>query len=267
MECQKGSGCSVTAMTPEKKLFSGRQPRMHFSPRNVSEELDVSHTMVRRIVKRKGIKQFKRLKIPHMNERTQTRVDRVAILLKKFNKNPRMIERAVFQDESDFPLEIPLNSQNDIVNFKGQKGDAPEENLFHSTNRQSIKVMVAALTWHGITKPIFVSKQGLKTNAKNYRNHLKNIFFPEINQICPWENWIFIQDGASSHTSNFVQDFLKETMPRRFVKKDEWPPKSPDSNPLDYYFWSIVKRKVYEGWLNNPIKSESELISRIKAFR
>ena len=41
-----------------------------------------------------------------------------------------MIERAVFQDESDFPLQIPLNNQNNCVYFKGQKNDVPNENLF-----------------------------------------------------------------------------------------------------------------------------------------
>jgi len=41
----------------------------------------------------------------------------------------------------------------------------------------------AVLTWHVITKLIFVSKQGLKINAKNYRDNLKNKLFPAINQI------------------------------------------------------------------------------------
>jgi len=62
------------------------------------------------------------------------RVEWTAGLLKKFKKNPCMIKRAVFQDESDFPLEIPLNSQNDRVYFKGQKEDVPAENLFYATH-------------------------------------------------------------------------------------------------------------------------------------
>ena len=274
MKRQKGSGRQVTATTQENQeaveeliCSQEEQPGTHLSPRNIAQELNVSHSSVCRMVKRKGIKQFKRIKTPQMNEGTRTRrVERATGLLEKFEKNPRIIERAVFQDESDFPLEIPLNSQNDRVYYKGQKKNVPDENLFHPTNRQSLKVMVsAALTWHGITKPIFVNRQGLKVNAKNYRKHLKNQLFPAINQVYPRENWIFIQDGASSHTSNLVQDFLHETIPRRYVKRNEWPPKSPDSNPLDYYFWSKVKRKVYEGRLNNPFKSEQEMISRIKA--
>ena len=74
-----------------------------------------------------------------------------------------------------------------------------------------------------------------------------------------------MQDGATSHTSNLVQNFLEETIPRRYVKKDEWPPKSPDANPLDYYFWSRVKDKVYEGRLNKHFTSEYEMIQKIKS--
>ena len=54
------------------------------------------------------------------------------------------------------------------------------------------------------------------------------------------------------------------TLEQWIVKKDEWPPKSPDSNPLDYYFWSKVKSEVYKGRLNNPFKTEKEMVSRIK---
>jgi len=56
----------VTATTqenqePVEELICSQeeQPGMHLSPQNISEELDVSHTLVRRMVKRKGIKQFK----------------------------------------------------------------------------------------------------------------------------------------------------------------------------------------------------------------
>ena len=35
--------------------------------------------------------------------------------------NPRMIGHAVFQGESDFPQQIPINNQNDHVYFKGWK--------------------------------------------------------------------------------------------------------------------------------------------------
>ena len=150
--------------------------------------------------------------------------------------------------------------------FKGQKKDVPRDNLFHPSNRQSVKVMVsAALTWYGVTRPTFVNRKGLKVNAVNYKNHLKRELFPAIKKVYPRNDWIYIQDGATSHTSNLVQNFLQETIPRRFIKKDQWPPKSPDSNPLDYYFWNKVKTKVYQGRIDKPFESEEEMISKIKS--
>ena len=30
-----------------------------------------------------------------------------------------------------------------------------------------------------------------------------------------------------------------------FIKKDEWPPQSPDLNPMDYSVWDSLNEKVY----------------------
>ena len=64
----------------------------------------------------------------------------------------------------------------------------------------------AALKWFGVTKALFVNKKGLKVNAENNRKHLKKELFPAMNKIYPRKDWIFIQDNATSHTSNLVQD-------------------------------------------------------------
>ena len=146
---------------------------------------------------------------------------------------------------------------------KGKKKDVPDKNLFHKTNRQSVKVMVSAeLSWHGVLRPIFVKRKGLKVNAKKYKKHLKRELFPAIEKIYPRQDWILIQDGATLHTSNIVQDFLQETIPRRHLRKDQRPSKSPDSNPLDYYFWNEVKHKVYQGRLKKPFETEEKSFLR-----
>ena len=56
-----------------------------------------------------------------------------------------------------------------------------------------------------------------------------------------------------------MQDFLEKTLKRRFVKCVEWPPSSSDVNPLDYFFWDLVKTKVYQGRAGEPFSSEEEL--------
>ena len=66
-----------------------------------------------------------------------------------------------------------------------------------------------------------------------------------------------------THTSNLVQNFLKENILWHYIKKDQWSPKSPGSYPLDYYFWNKVTAKAYEDRLNTSFESE-EMISKIK---
>ena len=55
----------------------------------------------------------------------------------------------------------------------------------------------------------------------------------------------FSKNGAPSHTSRVTQAHLEEATPE-FIKKDEWPPLSPDCNPMDYVIWDSLKEKVYQ---------------------
>ncbi|KAI6655895.1 hypothetical protein LOD99_1629 [Oopsacas minuta] len=55
--------------------------------------------------------------------------------------------------------------------------------------------------------------------------------------------FVFQQDGTPAHTANTTQDWLKHNIPT-FIHKDEWPPYSPDLNPMDYSVWSILENKV-----------------------
>ena len=54
--------------------------------------------------------------------------------------------------------------------------------------------------------------------------------------------WIFQQDGAPAHTARVTQNRLQTNCPvcPDFIAKDQWPPNSPDLNPLDYHVWGNV---------------------------
>lgn len=52
-----------------------------------------------------------------------------------------------------------------------------------------------------------------------------------------------LQDGATSHTANDTQDWLERRVPD-YIKKNQWPPRSPDLNPLDYSIWSILEERA-----------------------
>ena len=106
----------------------------------------------------------------------------------------------------------------------------------------------AAISWYGAMKPFFVNENGIKVNKEKINvNISKNICFLQLKKLVKRDDWIFVQDSVSSHRSNLVQGFLEKTLKLRFVICVEWSPSSPDVNPLDYFFWDLVKTKVYQG--------------------
>ena len=103
----------------------------------------------------------------------------------------------------------------------------------------------------------------MKVDGKYFTKHLKKDLVPALHKLYPNGDGLYVQDGASAHTSNLAQNYLKQEFGRdEFVKK-QWPPKSPDLNPLDFYFWNAVKEKVYEGH-REPFTSLAQLKRCIK---
>ena len=88
----------------------------------------------------------------------------------------------------------------------------------------------------------------MKFTGAYYTKHLRTQLLPACEKLYPGNDYILLQDGESSHTSNLCQNYLRKTLGYgRFVSKTLWPPKSPDLNVLDYYFWNKVQENVYEG--------------------
>ncbi|GFU67642.1 uncharacterized protein TNCV_1643911 [Trichonephila clavipes] len=74
-----------------------------------------------------------------------------------------------------------------------------------------------------------------------------NFFIPELNNHDVQEQW-FQQDGATCHTARATIDLLKDTFGDRLISRFgpvNWPPRSCDLTPLDYFLWGYVKSLVY----------------------
>ena len=48
--------------------------------------------------------------------------------------------------------------------------------------------------------------------------------------------------------------YRRQWGPPGVIKKNEWPPESPDCNPMDYAIWDSLKEKVYQGVRDKLIK-------------
>ncbi|GFW07130.1 putative DD41D transposase [Trichonephila clavipes] len=74
-------------------------------------------------------------------------------------------------------------------------------------------------------------------------SHIKEFSPPHLLK----ELW-FQQDGATCHTARATIDLLKGTFGDRLISRFEpvnWPPRSCDLTPLDYFLWGYVKPLVY----------------------
>ncbi|GFV57814.1 uncharacterized protein TNCV_3071931 [Trichonephila clavipes] len=76
---------------------------------------------------------------------------------------------------------------------------------------------------------------------------ITKFFIPELNNHDVQELW-FQQDGATCHTARATIDLLKGTLGDRLISRFgpvNWPPRSCDLTPLDYFLWGYVKSLVY----------------------
>ena len=122
------------------------------------------------------------------------------------------------------------------------------ELLYSERNKFSKNVMVSSvITWKGLSQPFFIGVNKIKVNGVSYLKHLCDDLIPAVKAIYPNKDLTFVQDTAPSHRANQVQSFLKQKVKSRFAENTDWPPKLPDCNPLDYYFWDCVQEKVYDG--------------------
>ena len=82
-------------------------------------------------------------------------------------------------------------------------------------------------------------------NQHNYLEMLKTFFWPKVLRTAGSQKHYFQQDGATPHRATAVQTWLSEKFGRKFIKKDLWPPRSPDLNPCDFYLWGHLKQVAY----------------------
>lgn len=90
---------------------------------------------------------------------------------------------------------------------------------------------------------------------------------------CPkWKIWVWSTcDGATSHTARQTMDQLRPQFGERLISRFgpvNWPPRSCDLTPLDYFLWSYVKSFDYADkpiTILEPESNITRIIGRISA--
>ncbi|GFX05397.1 uncharacterized protein TNCV_1007191 [Trichonephila clavipes] len=145
-------------------------------------------------------------------------------------------------DETHFWLNGYVNKQNCRIWSKANP------RVYVETPLHAEKLTVWCALW-AVVESFFKNDEGhnVTVNDDRYRAMITNFFIPELNNHDVQELW-FQQDGATCHTARATIDLLKDTFGDRLISRFgpvNWPPRSCDLTPLDYFLWGYVKSLVY----------------------
>ena len=94
---------------------------------------------------------------------------------------------------------------------------------------------------------------------------LNEFLFPKIEED-DMDDILFQQEGATCHTANVTIDLLRIVFENLITSRNSdvnWPPRSCDLTPFDYFLWGAVKDKCYA---NQPETIEALKNGKVQSF-
>ena len=214
------------------------QPGTSKSTREIAKEIGIAQSSVINIAKKDlALHCYKRTPAQVLSADTKRkRLDRSKLLLRRLTVAKS--KRVFYTDEKVFYIDPPINSQNNRLWSSGRKSTVPVNRLLVQRAKFSQRLMVSAGVCYGGKGRLHFVPDGTKINANYYCNELLPLLVDDCSTILH-DDFVFQQDGAPSHTARHTQEWLAVNCPD-FVEKDQWPPNSPDLNPLDFCVWGMM---------------------------
>lgn len=182
------------------------------------------------------------------------RIEFCEIMTARIQNDPNLIQNICFSDESTFFLNGFVNKHN------CRYWDNENPHLFredHTQYPQKLNVW-AGILGNEIIGPIFIEEN---LTGQLYLNLLENVIDPlitqslesqvdeEDNPLLDEQNLHFQLDGAPPHYALHVRQWLDQRYPDKWIGRRgalEWPARSPDLTPLDFFLWGYLKTMVYK---------------------
>jgi hypothetical protein len=174
-------------------------------------------------------------------------------------------KNVIYTDEATFYTDGHVNKWN----FRIWDFERPEDFYAQQCQGAPHVTVWAALSRECLFGPYFFPST---VNGETYRAVLSEFFLPALLQkYGSAENIWFQQDGAPAHYAGETRQFLYQHFGERIVSRgcpNEWPPRSPDLTPCDFYLWGVIMEFTYRnGHFNNVTELEDCLCAAFNTLR
>lgn len=210
------------------------------STRQIARLSGISTTSVRRIIKSEKYRPWKFRRHQELYDADPDRRLEFCDKMKlEIQTNPQFHQLIVFSDEATFHTCGTVNKHN--LHYYSKEN--PHMKLTTPVNSPSVKIW-AMINGDGV-QGLHIC-EGTIDGDYYLDNILKAIVWPYFRHR---RRSIYQQDGAPPHWKLVCRNFLDEKMPNRWIGRrgshSEFPPRSPDLTPLDYWLWGYLRDKVY----------------------
>ena len=175
--------------------------------------------------------------LQHLTEDDPDRhVEFADIMLSEIRQNPQFLDKIVWTDEACFKLSGHVSRHNCVYWYDTN----PHLTVTTEMNQPGVTVW-AGLSCSGVLGPV---TEGT-LNGDMYLEILRKVL-PTIQAMPNFSDVIFQQDGAPPHFATHVRNFLNATFQERWIGRRgsiEWPPRSPDLTPMNFFFLGCCERE------------------------
>lgn len=223
----------------------------------MSQEYGVSQSSVIRILHAFKWHPYKIQMLQHLSEDDpDRRVEFCQWALHQLEETPDLTLNILFTDEANFYVNGEINHQN----WRYWSDSNP--NWTDASKMQGCgKVMVWCGIWGTrVVGPFFITEN---MNSELYLRLLQEEIMPALFTEDGKFPEYFQQDGAPPHYGLSVRSWLNQQFPNRWIGRRgpvEWPPRSPDLSPLDFYLWGHLKSLVYAKKIRNLNNLQERII-------
>ena len=212
------------------------------SVRKRARETGISKSTISRAIRNLGFRAYRCQVVQELKETDYERRMSFSVeWLEMLERHEEVQDRILWTDECRFGLDETVNTRNCYY--------YSEMNPHY--HREIPLKQEGAMAWCGISSfgiigPFFFSST---VTAKSYHHLLVHKIMPAAKKLFGNDDFWFQQDGAPAHTSNLATKYLDKKKPEKWIGKRgpvQWPPRSPDLTPPDFFLCGYPKDRVYE---------------------